>query len=215
LRTSLIAVVIAALPAVASADPVSYQIKLLGMGQSEVVSVGGARNVTARAGEIKWMESGGDLPGLDAIFYSYCVDLLSNAGSTQYVNEEILSNSKVGWLYNQFASEAHGSSWLAAGLQLAIWNVLYDGDYTVNSGSGFWLANGSWGARQAANGYLSQLAMAGALSGALSGTVTLLSTNWGQDQITHGAAPVPEPATLLLLGSGIAALAARRRMRKA
>ena len=51
LRASLIAAAaLAVLPSVAHADPIN--LKLLGMGSSEIVTVGGVRNVTAYAGEI-------------------------------------------------------------------------------------------------------------------------------------------------------------------
>ena len=167
MRTSLVAIAIAALPTVAAAGPI--EIKLVGMGPSEVVTVGGVRNVTAYAGEIMWMDASGDLSNLDNLFYSYCVDLLSNAQSTQQVTEELVSNSAVAWLYNQFAATAHLNAAAAAGLQLAIWNALYDGDFTVNliddAKNLFYLQDGSDAARGYANDYLSQARDRGSVVG--------------------------------------------------
>ena len=65
------------------------EIKLVGMGASEVVTVAGVRNVTGYAvRSTAWMDASGDLSNLDNLFYSYCADLLSNAQSTQKVTEE-------------------------------------------------------------------------------------------------------------------------------
>jgi PEP-CTERM motif len=215
LRTLIVAVAIATLPAAASAGPLT--ISLQGMGQSEYVVVGGKRLLGTNAGEIKWAQSG--ISGLDPEFYSYCVDLLSNAETTQSVFAELVTGSAVGWLYNQFSSAAHLDSAMAAGLQLAIWNVLYDNDYSVDLQvdkkykNNFYLISGSAGARNYANSFLKDLSYQLTL-GALGGSVLRFSTYDlpGQDQIAR--APVPEPGTLLLLGSGVAALAARRKFRK-
>jgi hypothetical protein len=117
-----------------------------------------------------------------------------------------------------------------AALQIAIWNALYDSDFTVAN-------NGATGNRtyltsqvttgtdglihsevlRLANVYLGQLQTASpdALTAALSETSWLQLTSQDDDtrvqDVIGPAKSVPEPGSLLLLGTGLAALTAFRR----
>ncbi len=100
------------------------------------------------------------------------------------------------------------SNRMAAGLQLAIWNVLYDTDYSVNNvtGATFYTTSNA-DASKWANTFLEALNTATS-KGPLTGNAKFLDVKRGQDQVTY---KTPEPGTLLLLGAGALALAARRR----
>ena len=71
----------------------------------------------------------------------------------------------------------------------------------------FYVTAASAAALAAADGYLDALAAAGSSYQSASATWLDVLSGKGQDQITR----TPEPATLLLLGTGFAGLTARRR----
>jgi hypothetical protein len=170
---------------------------------------------------LDWAWLNGTPSGMSTSFYSYCVDLLNNETDPQTVTIRSTTDplapatlTKAAWLFDSFAESIHtsGTGAMAAGLQLAIWEVLYDTNYDLTSGS-FRVTSATTDALNYGATYLQSLTNAG-------GSYTSATATWldapagaGQDQIT--ANPVPEPATILLMGVGLAGLTTRRRRQTA
>ena len=125
--------------------------------------------------------------------------------SVKTLNSPANAGARAAYLVDTFGNTSDGLQRWA--LQVAIWNALYDGDADVTGGS-FWVSSDYAAGLQAANGMLA--ALAGYNGPALNATWLRLA-NDGQGGTQDFTAPVPEPASVLLLGTGLLVLLVRRR----
>lgn len=234
IRKMVVAFVMCLVPALAGAATIDFT----GLGKAEVVSLGGVRVVNAWAGELNWIWLSGQPANMADAFYTYCVDLRSDEtdhqGITVRTTDEMTGTTanvgqKAAWLFNTYAATIHAdyssaSKAMAAGLQLAIWEVLYDTTYQIDgtkADKGSFYATGVYTSAAAisyGNQYLQNLLGSGT-SYLSADAMWLDSENAkygltggpGQDQITRS---VPEPGTLALLGAGLLGIAGARRKKK-
>lgn len=218
-------------------DASATQIDWTGLGKYAAVKVNlNGYIYTGVGGEWNWQFLGGTPTGYSPMFYGYCVDLLHFITDPQTVaikSTDVLTppdpgvlaagpfvqdaGKKAAWLFNYYAPVIHapgGTGTDAAALQVAIWEALYDTTANLSSGA-FTLLN------QTTNAAVTSKAITylTALYSGPSGTYRTSSATWldaplgaGQDQIIPMA--IPEPAAIILLGSGLLAVAHLRRSRR-
>ena len=148
----------------------------------------------------------------------FCVELERDlfTGASEYKKYDAMG--KVGWLVNQINATNKTNATLMAGLQIAVWEVAYDGTNgnSYDLGDGIFRTDGLYdqfadqkAAREAAQNWLSALSQVGgtqAYNYYHSPGDSHNKSDW-QDLVS----PVPEPTTVAALTIGAACLIRRRR----
>lgn len=218
-------------------DASATQIDWTGYGKYAAIQVNlNGYTYNGIGGEINWQWIGSTPTGYSSAFYAYCVDLLHSIQDPQTVairSTDVLTppdpgvlaagpfvqdaGKKAAWLFNNYAPVINapgGTGTDAAALQVAIWEALYDTTANLSTGA-FTLLN------QATNAAVTSKAITylTSLYSGHGGTYLTSSATWldaplgaGQDVII--AMPIPEPAAIILLGTGLLALARHRRSRR-
>jgi len=205
------------------------------MGLRDIVTInanvgGTSVNGSYYAGEFKWDWVAPIPNGFPESIVTYCVDILHEVTDPQQVALSTTDDplfgatstdggGKAAWLLNSFAPTVT-SGLAAAALQVAIWEVLYDNDHNLSTGSFAIVTTDAayTGAARAlqiaaqADTYLAQLFSASAPNHEYyTSTAAWLNatseTGGGQDQIT-----TPEPGSLALMALAGMLVCLRRRM---
>ncbi len=163
-------------------------------------------------------------------FDAFCVDIYQNIYATSYSNTPVSlvapsavhGGLQAAWLYNTYYSTTANAATIA-GLQVAIWEVITDDYSNFNlSGGNFAVTSSNSAIISNANSFLNNLKVNYDPTG-LDSMFAIMQNGKYQDQLIKYSLPgvvgdppagTPEPATMILMGIGMIALAGYKKFRK-
>ncbi|MCU4653801.1 VPLPA-CTERM sorting domain-containing protein [Roseibacterium sp. SDUM158016] len=146
-------------------------------------------------------------------FFAWCFDIAQNVadGVSYQVAGNPLGSAREGLLNRLFTSyyDDIDTGVEGAAFQVAIWEIVYENlSGPLDVSTGLFSAWNNSGVVAQANSWLSNLGQEENYE------ITYFASGTNQDLLTGQVAPVPLPAGILLLGSGLGAIAVTRRRRK-
>jgi hypothetical protein len=231
---SLVAVAGLAMPMLAHADTISATLETLNPYAFPTVSLDG-QNYTGGVGLIGWQGSSSNEAPFNGAFNTYCIDLIQDigfGGTYSFTLTPLADAPKssafpggtptngmglakadeieelIGSHYNSTLANTQAGADAATAVQLAIWNIIYDTDNSVSTGSGtFYVVSGiDSTAISEANSWLTEAANPANQGLDATNIVALVAANGAQDQLAVTPVPVPSAAiggSVLLAGYGL------------
>jgi hypothetical protein len=150
---------------------------------------------------------------------TYCFDLFTGISAATYNTTfdnpaNYTNGARAAWIYEQNALTAT-TNFLAAALQLALWDVVHDGGNGLNAGSVRLASSGSNSLRSAAEALINASIGHSSTNATILRNVSLAG-NPAQALITSDRLypqPVPEPGTWAMMLAGLGACGWQRRRR--